>query len=48
VIVKLVNKTLKKWQRKDAIVTGQNLKIAQRKEQFFYGILPFVIVCTQK
>jgi hypothetical protein len=34
VIVKLVNKTKKKVAENHAIVMGQNLNIAQQKEQF--------------
>jgi hypothetical protein len=47
VIVKLVNKTLKKAAEKHAIIMGHNLNIARQKSSF-YGILPFAIVCTRK
>jgi hypothetical protein len=37
-IVKLVNKTIKNGAENHAIVTGQNLNIAQQKEQFLWNL----------
>jgi hypothetical protein len=37
IVKKLVNKSLKNG-RKHAIITGQNLKVAQQKEQFLWSL----------